>query len=256
MVEVIKLGHRRMRVVVKARVTIDGAVPSRLKEINMSEKGASEHREGLSPIPTQGSLEFAAFQSRLQRGEADAVRKLFDDYSRRLIYLAGKNIHPALLKRFDGEDIVQSVFRTFFRRHEAGGFQIQHSQQLWQLLATLTLRKTRSHARKHTADQRDAQAERAISDDMNMLSHQPSAEDALALWEEIDLVIEGLPPKTGEIIAMRLEGRSKSEIAGQLGVSRQTIHRILHLVQERLERRFSLFSGETAAGSEKNSDSM
>ncbi|QEG02138.1 RNA polymerase sigma factor [Stieleria maiorica] len=222
----------------------------------MSEYGASEHRDGSSGFPAQRSADFAAFQDRLQRGEADAVRKLFDDYSRRLVYLAGKNIHPALLKRFDGEDIVQSVFRTFFRRHEAGGFQIAHSQQLWQLLVTLTLRKTRSHARKHTADQRDAQAERAVRDDMQMLSHQPSAEDALALWEEIDLVIEGLPPKTGEIIAMRLEGRSKSEIAGQLQVSRQTIHRILNLVQERLERRFTLFSDEAATDPEKKSDSM
>ncbi|MCS7470528.1 sigma-70 family RNA polymerase sigma factor [Stieleria sp. ICT_E10.1] len=222
----------------------------------MSDNGASRHRQGSSEPPSQRSVDFAAFQSRLQRGETDAVRKLFDDYSRRLVCLAGKNIHPALLKRFDGEDIVQSVFRTFFRRHGAGGFQIEHSQQLWQLLATLTLCKTRSHARKHTADCRDAQAEHAISEDLTILAREPSAEDALALWEEIDLVIEGLPPKTGEIIALRLEGRTKTEIAGQLSVSRQTIHRILNLVLERLEHRFALFSDETATNSEKDSDSM
>lgn len=223
----------------------------------MSDQEAKEDRiESSEHAATHPSVDFRTFQSRLQRGESDAVKKLFDDYSRRLVNLAGKNIHPALLKRFDGEDVVQSVFRTFFRRHEAGGFQIEHSQQLWQLLVTLTLCKTRSHARKHTADQRDAQADQAITDDHQMLDREPAPEDALALWEEIDLVIDGLPPKTGEIIAMRLEGRNKSEIATSLGLSRQTIHRILNLIQERLEQRFAVFSEDDAKNDDKDGDSV
>jgi RNA polymerase sigma-70 factor (ECF subfamily) len=201
------------------------------------------------------SLDSLAFQGGLRQDDCDAVQRLFDAYSRRLVNLAGKNIHPALLKRFDGEDVVQSVFRTFFRRHEAGGFQIEHSQQLWQLLVTLTLRKTRSHARKHTAARRDAQADRAITDEHPMLDREPVPEDALALWEEIDLVIDGLPPKTGEIIAMRLEGRNKSEIAASLELSRQTIHRILKLIQERLEQRFAVFSDDDAKSVHKDDDS-
>jgi len=151
------------------------------------------------------------------------------------------------LKRFDGEDVVQSVFRSFFRRQEEGQFHIEHSQQLWQLLVTLTLCKTRSHARRHTAAQRDAQADRAISSEHQILDRQPSTMDAIALWEEIDVVLDGLPERTAEIISMRLEGRARTEIAAELSVSRQSIHRILKLVQERLSRRFELYS---ASGSE------
>ncbi len=216
----------------------------------------SDARGAQAPGATNASVDFRSFQDRLQRGESGAAQKLFDDYSRQLVDLAGKNIHPALLKRFDGEDVVQSVFRTFFRRHEAGGFQIHHSQQLWRLLVTLTVCKTRTHARRHTADRRDAQADRAISDDRPILDQAPSPEDALALWEEIDLVIDGLPAKAGEIIGMRLEGRNKSEIASELNLSRQTIHRILDLVAERLEQRFeTLFPGDLS-NSEKKSDPM
>jgi predicted DNA-binding protein YlxM (UPF0122 family) len=54
---------------------------------------------------------------------------------------------------------------------------------------------------------------------------------------------------------MRLEGRNRSEIADRLNLSRQTIHRILKLVQERLEARFELFSFEDSTKSEKNNDS-
>ncbi|WP_197454638.1 RNA polymerase sigma factor [Stieleria varia] len=188
-------------------------------------------------------------------GDSDAIKALFDQYSQRLIHLASKNIHPALLKRFDGEDVVQSVFRSFFRRQEQGAFHIEHSEELWQLLVTLTLCKTRSQARKHTAEKRDASADVVISDVNQMFDRQPSHEDALALWEEMEMVLQGLPDRTAEIISMRLEGLNRSEIAKQLNLSRQTIHRILKLVQERIKQRFEQFSAFDTKDSEKESDS-
>lgn len=118
---------------------------------------------------------------------------------------------------------------------------IEHSQQLWQLLVTLTLCKTRSQARRHTAEQRDANADLALSDENQILAQQPSSLEALARWEEISVVLDGLPERTAEIISMRLEGRTRSEIAGRLDLSRQSIHRILNLVQERLEKRFERY---------------
>lgn len=196
----------------------------------------------MSSQPSNESSAFRAFQERLHAGDSDAANELFDDYSRRLIQLASKNIHPALLKRFDGEDVVQSVFRTFFRRHEEGSFHIEHSQQLWQLLVTLTLCKTRSHARRHTAEKRNAKNDQEITDQGILLDGRASPEDALALWEEIDLVLNGLPDRAAEIISLRLEGKSSAEIANDLELTRQTIHRILRLVESRLQQRFDFFS--------------
>jgi len=66
----------------------------------------------------------------------------------------------------------------------------------------------------------------------------PQPEDAIALWEEVDHVLAGLPQKTGLILAARLEGQSKSEIAEKLAVSRQTVHRICALLEQRLSERF------------------
>ncbi|XZE56098.1 RNA polymerase sigma factor [Planctomycetaceae bacterium SH139] len=209
----------------------------------------------MSSHPLTQSFDFQSFQKRLKAGDSNAVKKLFDDYSRRLVRLASNNIHPALLKRFDGDDVVQSVFRTFFRRQQEGKFQIEHSQQLWQLLVTLTLCKTRTQARRHTAERRDVAVAHAMSDPDQIFDRRPSHEDALALWEEIDLVLEGLPNRTAEIISMRLEGRNRSEIAKEVDLSRQSIHRILKLVQERLTRRFVQISSLDAPISKKNVDS-
>jgi RNA polymerase sigma-70 factor (ECF subfamily) len=211
---------------------------------------------GESASESAKSSDFRSFQARLQQGDSDAATKLFDEYSRKLVRLAGNNIHPTLLKRFDGEDVVQSVFRTFFRRHEEGKFRIEHSQQLWKLLVTLTLCKARSLARRHTAERRNAQADRTVSTDHPLFDRQPSPEDALALWEEIDVVLDGLPDRAGEILSMRLEGKSKTEIAAELNLSRQTIHRVLALVQQRLQQRFELLSSMGDAHSEKKTDSV
>ncbi|MEM0924667.1 MAG: sigma-70 family RNA polymerase sigma factor [Planctomycetota bacterium] len=191
-------------------------------------------------------FDFQAFLRSLQAGEPTAANRLFAEYSERLVKLAAKNIHPALIKRFDGEDVVQSVFRSFYRRQEEGQFQIEHSQQLWQLLVTLTLCKTRSHARRHTADRRDARADHTIADQAELLDRHPSDAEALLLWEEIDTVLVGLPERTAEIIAMRLEGMNRSAIAKRLDLSRQTIHRILKLVQQRLQDRLQTESENLA----------
>lgn len=192
-----------------------------------------------------------AFHASLQRGDSQAIERFFNEYSRKLVKLASNHIHPALRKRFDGEDVVQSVFRTFFRRHEQGKFEIAHSEQLWQLLVTLTLCKTRSHARKHTADRRDARVERSPAED-RLVDQEPSSADALALQEEIDLVLSGLPDRAGEMLAMRLAGTSKTEIAGELNVSRQTVHRVLKLLEERLTKRFDQISAISSQPSENS----
>ena len=197
--------------------------------------------------PQPATSEMTAWQSfrkRLDSGDSVAMQRLFEQYSQRLFHVASQNIHPALVKRFDGEDVVQSVFRTFFRRQGEGELQIRHSQQLWKLLVTITIYKTRSHARRHTADRRNVRAEEAMISDVQILDREANPEDALALWEEIDVALRGLPDKTGEILSLRLEGRHKSEIADQLDVSRQTVHRLLNLLEERLAERLERFSDE------------
>ena len=162
-------------------------------------------------------------------------------YTEQLVRLASANIHPALLRRFDGEDVVQSVFRTFFRRQNAGQFTFDHSGQLLSLLVELTLRKTRSQARRHLAEKRKATAE-GMMPESHVASQAPTAEDALAMWEEVDRVLDGLPDEAAKIISLAMEGHSRSDIAKEMNLSRQTIHRILGLIQERFTRRLSELS--------------
>jgi RNA polymerase sigma-70 factor (ECF subfamily) len=173
---------------------------------------------------------------RFREGDTAAAELLFNRYAARLARLAEKHLSDQLAARVDGEDVVQSVFRTFFQRCAKGEFTIDSSAQIWRLLVTLTLRKARRAARRHLAERRSVAAETdQLLDFAQALSQEPGPADAAELVDEIEHILKGLPDLYSHILGKRLEGHSVADIAGNLAVSRQTIYRALELLQHRLE---------------------
>src|SRR6266699_1837379 len=74
-------------------------------------------------------------------GDERAAKELFDSYVERLMALARRRISQRLASRVDPEDIVQSVFRTFFGRLKAGQFEIADQDDLCKLLVQITVHK-------------------------------------------------------------------------------------------------------------------
>ena len=119
-----------------------------------------EHSPGSDPprVPSTNddeAVDASGTPLELDLEEPDGQRAVFEKYSRRLSQLASRHISDQMARRFDDEDILQSTFRSFFRRYDRGEFEIETEQQLWRLLAKMTLCKTRSYARQHTAQKRD-----------------------------------------------------------------------------------------------------
>jgi RNA polymerase sigma factor (sigma-70 family) len=178
----------------------------------------------------------AELVGRLRGGDALAAEAIFARYARRLTGLAEQHLSRRLAARLDGADVVQSVFRTFFRRSAAGEFRIDSSADLWRLLVCLTLHKARACGRRHTAAARDVAAEAAGASLAEAVAHEPGPAEAAALVDEIGTLLRGLPALYGELLRLRLEGHSVVETATRLGVSRRTVHRGLQLLQHRLAR--------------------
>src|SRR5437868_15033379 len=91
---------------------------------------------------------------RCRSGDQEAARKLFDAYVERLVALARRRISQRLASRVDPEDIVQSVFRTFFGRVKAGQFHIEDQDDLCKLLMRITVHKTLRQVAHHKAAKR------------------------------------------------------------------------------------------------------
>jgi DNA-directed RNA polymerase specialized sigma24 family protein len=176
---------------------------------------------------------------RLQEGDPQAADVLFSLYAQRLTRVAEQHLSRRLAGRLDGEDIVQSVFRTFFRRSAAGEFKIDGSAQLWRLLVKITVLKARAKGRFHSAAVRDVTVEAA--DDGNSylreaVAREPGPEEAAVLVDQIETLLRGLLPFHCHVLEQRLQGHGPSQIAVNLKVSRQTVHRIIALFRQRLER--------------------
>jgi RNA polymerase sigma factor (sigma-70 family) len=173
---------------------------------------------------------------RLRRGDADAAKEVFARYAERLARLAGQHLSPRLAARLDSADVVQSAFRTFFRRSAQGEFHIDSSQGLWQLLAKITLLKARAQGRRHLADRRDVRAEAVVADETSQPeaeTPEPGPAEQAVLLDQIEALLDGLPPQYGELLRFRLEGHSVTDIAREMGLSRQSVHRMLNVLQER-----------------------
>ena len=171
----------------------------------------------------------------LRGGDPSAAEEVFARYARRLALLAERRLSRRVAARVDGEDVVQSAFRTFFRRCAEGEFRIDDSADLWRLLATITIRKAQANARRHTAERRDVNAEAAGDGALeSALTGDPGPDEAATLVDQIDALLHGLPPLYARLLDLRLQGRTVAEAAEEMGVSRQTVYRALDLLRQRL----------------------
>ena len=100
---------------------------------------------------------------RLRGGDDEAAEAIFHRYFERLTALARSRLSPRLVRRADPEDVVMSVYRSFFVGVRAGRFALGRGGDLWRLLASIAKHKVLRQARHHTAARRSVDAERPIS---------------------------------------------------------------------------------------------
>jgi RNA polymerase sigma-70 factor, ECF subfamily len=175
---------------------------------------------------------------RFRAGEEDAATKLYKRYAERLHRLAQRNTAIDLTRRFDAEDIVQSVFRTFFRRVRTGLYDLPAGDELWRLLLVISLNKIRALAVYHRAQKRSVSS--TIAPDLELLSQVvDSNADELALATlkmVIDEVLHDLPEVQQRMIVCRIDGCQVEEIAAETGRSKRTVERVLQDFRQRLRR--------------------
>lgn len=161
--------------------------------------------------------------------EADAVER----FAERLIAMARSRMSDPLKRRVDPEDIVQSVFRSFFARNSDGRFEFQQADDVWRLLAAITYRKVQRAVRFHYQQQRDVSRETADSEHTRSLKAiEPTASSLVMMMELLDGILEQLPETYQEVLRLRLENFSIEEIAEQLSVSSRTVNRALAVVRQ------------------------
>lgn len=195
-----------------------------------------------------------------------AAEAIFEFYSDQLLSLVRRQLSDKLASRVDPEDILQSVFGSFFCRP----FDLQDARGMFALLVEICLNKTRDAARFHQREKRDVRREgvgggpvehasngirhalekRRASATPATPSEMVDSDDSLfdeeslrqmasgATAEQAAIVIEmfeSLPNDLQQILNWRLDGLTETEIAERIGKTRRTVTRKLALIYDRLK---------------------
>ena len=174
----------------------------------------------------------AVLLSGVQAGEDEAASELYRRYAPRLFALAKKRWPAVLGGRLDPDDIIQSVFRTFFDHSREGLYHVAESGDLWSLLAVIVVNKIRVQQTRQFAAKRDVR--RTQGGDSAEWDEISAANDDSQMSLIIDELLESLPSDHRRVIELRLEGHDVATVAETIGRSKRSVERLLHECRERM----------------------
>jgi RNA polymerase sigma-70 factor, ECF subfamily len=185
--------------------------------------------------------DFAVVMARLRAGDEAAAREVFGRFAHRLIGLARTRLGERLRPKVDAEDVVQSVFKSFFVRFADDRFDLEGWDGLWSLLTVITLRKCGYRTRHFRAGRRDVRREAAGREDdsasaWEAVAREPTPVEAAQLTETVEQLFAGLDDRNRRIVELSLQGSTVAETAAAVGITERTVYRTLERVKQRLRR--------------------
>ena len=178
---------------------------------------------------------------RWRQGDQQAAGELFRRYASRLVGLARSRLSAKFAQRVDPEEVVQSVYRTFFAEAQEGRYELQRGGDLWRLLVAMTLHKlndqVKYHSRRKRAVDRDRDAEEGLLGiGAHLLAREPSPLEALALVDEVEQLMGQLEPTHRSMVELRLQGHTIEEIAARTRFSERTVRYVLERLKQQLTK--------------------
>jgi RNA polymerase sigma-70 factor (ECF subfamily) len=191
-----------------------------------TEPGASDRENGSTQ---DEEVSDHSLLRRFQLGQADASTELYLRYAERLRVLAAAQSSADLARRFDPEDIVQSVFRTFFRRASQGHYTVPDGEEMWKLLLVIALNKVRAAGAFHRAAKRDVRQTLGGEAFERTLEVEPGPDEAAltVLRLVVEDVLAGLPDPHRRMIELRIEGHEVAQIADTVDRSKRSVERVI-----------------------------
>jgi len=189
------------------------------------------------------SESFVNVLARLEEGDEDAAKAVFERFGDRLIRLARSRLDAQMRRKFDADDVMQSVFRSFFTRQGDGQFQFEDWDSIWALLTVMTKRKCARRVKAERAARRDVSREISTapaSDDdsggWETMAGDPTPDEAATLTDLVEHLMRGLDEREQQVLTLRLQGFTVQEISKKVGFSERSVHRTLAQLRRRTTR--------------------
>lgn len=154
----------------------------------------------------------------------DAATEFCARYMEKLMSLVERNLASRFSSRFDPEDLVQSIFRSWFTGAEKGRFRPSSKDEVWKLLSVVALNKVRNKVKFHDARKR-AVSKTQANEELLASVPEPRPEDATDFLELIDVAGQRLDEMARRTLELILEGKSVEDIATTLGRTTKSVSR-------------------------------
>jgi len=180
----------------------------------------------------------------LQDGDEQAAERLWKEYFVKTVRLAKRRMGGLRLGAADEEDVALSAMNSFCRMAKNRDEPIADSGELWKLLSTIVRRKANKERQRQFSVKRQEHrlveesgivAEDDGGDEENetgvalLPSRDPSPELAMELAETWESILK--LPGAEELVPLKNEGYSNSEIAEKMGCSTRTVQRTLDKIK-------------------------
>ncbi|MHB1034469.1 MAG: sigma-70 family RNA polymerase sigma factor [Pirellulales bacterium] len=203
------------------------------------------------------------FIRRLEQCTRSSTDEMDQRYRERLCRLVAREMNRRYRRREDPEDIVQSVFRSFFVDLKDSQRTFDHTGALWEWLTKATRHKILRRVEFHEAKKRTLDRETCL-DPNGLFSQGPSdvearhlgdaleivlaGEESLyaeifqlqlagyTLAELVEIVLDNLKPPYPEILQLRLQGEKIADIAARLNLKTWQVKDALKRITDRLRR--------------------
>jgi RNA polymerase sigma-70 factor, ECF subfamily len=179
----------------------------------------------------------------LKDGDEAAAVAVFERFARRLIGLARSQLDTRLRQKVDPEDVVQSVFRSFFTRQKEQQFKLTDWDNLWSLLAMITIRKCTNvqmqfgrQARNVRLETRPQASGDSSASSWQALGREPTPAEAAVLTDLVSRLLASLTERERRIVVLSLDGKTPREISDEIDRAERTVRRTLEHFRAKLEK--------------------
>ena len=183
---------------------------------------------------------------KLKDGDEEAYGRLYKECYEKTLRLAVKKLTGMGISRaaYDQDDLANSMFRSFWNMLQNRAIDIADQDELWRLLNTILGRKVIKEYHRQKAQKRDQKAQvgesyfaRPDEEGFSMDIHagkEPTPQMILDCQDMLDFLLS--QPDAAELIPLKSEGFSNTEIAEKLNCSTRTVQRNIEKYYNALEK--------------------
>jgi RNA polymerase sigma-70 factor (ECF subfamily) len=173
----------------------------------------------------------------------EAARQLWLRFAERLRGVVRRRVDPRILRRSSEDDVLQSLFASFFTAPPGPGGPPRSRADLWRLLVHITLCKVANTVDRHFAAKRDVRRESGLAKarpegfgdgDAVAQIEDPrwiDPQDAALAREEYERLRAVIPDDLRLVFDLRLEGYTNAEIAQQINRVERTVELKLQAIR-------------------------